>query len=155
IPLSRETPPTATPPQSAWQSPQYPESLQNSGTQTSSPCALDRIESRQRSKPPYAGPPPPGTPAKTPPSIHKFRPRQKSAPAQSRKCRHSPPPAALPHRSGQQTSPPPASAQIPCDASPARSATAPQTYARDTTPPAPPAATSPLRPRDVPPAAPA
>ena len=32
----------------------------------------------------------PGTPAGTPPNIHRFPPRQKSAPAQSRKCCHSP-----------------------------------------------------------------
>src|SRR5208337_2694177 len=128
---------------------------QMSERQTWSPCAPAHTESHQRSALPCAGPPPRGTPAETPPSIHKFRLRQKSAPAQSRKYCRSPPPASLPHRSAQQRSHLRASAQIPCDASPARSARAHRTSARDTTPPAPPAATSPRRPRDVLPAAPA
>src|SRR5580700_4659847 len=145
----------AAQPQSAWQWPQYLESLQNSEKQTSTRCAPARTEFRQKSKPPCAAWPDHGTPAKTPPNIHKFRLRQKSAPAQSRKYCRQPPPASLPNRSARQTSHLPASAQILCDASPARSATAPQTYGRDTTPQAPPVATLPRPRRDVPPAAPA
>src|ERR1035441_345199 len=127
--------PEEAPPRSAWQSPQCPVSRRNSETQKSCPCAPVRTESRQRSAPPCDDLTVRGTPAGTPPNTRRFRLRRKSAPARSRKYCHSPPRAVLPDRSASQTSHLRAAAQIPCDACPARSAIAPQTYARDTTPP--------------------
>src|ERR1700689_2783427 len=103
--------------------------------------ARARTESHRRSALPYDDLLVRGTHAEIPPNTRRFRLRQKSAPAQSRKWNRSLLLANLRCHSAQQKLPLLTSARIPCDVSLGRSAIALQMFGRDTTPRAPPIAT--------------